>query len=219
MTEDFAYSHVSLPGKSRVGYVGNPAPGVEVKLSEAGEVLIKAPTNMMGYFKEPEMTAECYTADGFFKTGDRGERDAEGRLKITGRVKELFKTSKGKYVAPAPIENLLNVHPFVEISCVAGSGQSQPHAIVVLAENLRPRAGDPAVRREVTEALDVLLREVNRAVEAYETLDFLVVAKDEWSIENGYLTPTMKIKRPAIEAAYTANADGWYAQKKPVVWQ
>jgi len=94
MSEDLAYSHASYPGRGRVGYVGHPMPNVQVRISEEGEILIKSPGNMMGYFKQPELTAECYTEDGYFKTGDRGEQDEDGRLRITGRVKELFKTSK-----------------------------------------------------------------------------------------------------------------------------
>src|SRR6185436_12635176 len=96
MTEDFCYSHGSLPGKARVGYVGGAMPGVEARLSPEGEVLVKSPANMKSYYKEPELTAESYTSDGFFRTGDRGEYDSQGRLRITGRVKELFKSSKGK---------------------------------------------------------------------------------------------------------------------------
>ena len=92
----------------------------------------------MGYYKAPELTAESFTDDGYFKTGDRGERkEPSGLLKITGRVKEIFKTSKGKYVAPAPIENLINNHSSVELSCVSGSGRPQPYAQLVIAEDLR----------------------------------------------------------------------------------
>ena len=141
MSEDFAYSHLSTPEFTRPGYVGIPYPEVECRISEAGEILIKSPGNMLGYYKEEEMTRECYTDDGFFKTGDRGERNSDGMLKITGRVKEIFKTSKGKYVAPAPIENVLNNDPHVESSCVSGSGYPQPYAQVVVAEDLR--AGGP----------------------------------------------------------------------------
>jgi len=219
MSEDFAYSHASLPGKARVGYVGNALPGVEVKISEAGEVLIKSPGNMMGYYKEPEMTRECYTDDGFFRTGDRGERDKEGRLKITGRVKELFKTSKGKYVAPSPIENMLNAHNSIEQSCVSGAGQSQPHAVVLLSEGLRKKRDDASVRQQVEAELSQLLEQINKAVDPHEQLELIAVVKDEWLIENGFLTPTMKIKRSVIETTYEPMLDGWMTQKRKVVWQ
>ena len=219
MSEDFAYSHATIPGKGRFGYVGSPMPGVEVKISDEGEILIKSPGNMMGYYKQPEMTAECYTDDGYFRTGDRGERDEEGRLKITGRVKELFKTSKGKYVAPAPIENLLNNHSEVELCCVTGSGNPQPYALILPAEELRPKLSEPAERERFEGELTTLLDTVNKEVEGFERLQFLVVVKEPWQIENGFLTPTMKIKRSKIEDNYSPNNDAWYAAGKRVVWE
>ncbi len=164
-------------------------------------------------------TAECYTEDGYFKTGDRGERDEEGRLKITGRVKELFKTSKGKYVAPAPIENLLNNHSEVELCCVTGSGNPQPYALILPAEELRPKLSDPAERERFEGELTRLLDSVNKEVEAFERLQFLVVVKEAWQIENGFLTPTMKIKRSTIEDTYSPNNEAWYAAGKRIIWE
>jgi long-chain acyl-CoA synthetase len=219
MSEDYAYSHASHPGGGRVGYVGSPMPGVEVKISDEGEILIKSPGNMMCYYKQPELTAECYTEDGYFRTGDRGERDEEGRLKITGRVKELFKTSKGKYVAPVPIENLINNNHHVEMCCVTGSGQPQAFALVLLAEDLRPKLSDSTVRAQIEAELEGLLKEVNQEVEAFERLQFLVVVKDPWLIENGFLTPTMKMKRSKIEDTYGPRIDDWYGAGQRVVWE
>ena len=128
MTEDFAYSHSSREESIRPGYVGLPLPGVEVRLADNGEILIKSPGQFSGYHNRPELNAQCFTEDGFFRTGDSGERNAEGLLKVTGRVKEPFKTAKGEYVAPAPIENRLNAHPMVEQSLVSGVGQRAPYA-------------------------------------------------------------------------------------------
>ena len=219
MSEDYAYSHASHPGGGRVGYVGGPMPGVDVKISDEGEILIKSPGNMMCYYKQPELTAECYTEDGYFRTGDRGERDEEGRLKITGRVKELFKTSKGKYVAPVPIENLINNNRHVEMCCVTGSGQPQAFSLVLLAEELRPKLGDSAVRAQIEAELEGLLKEVNQEVEAFERLQFFVVVKDPWLIENGFLTPTMKMKRSKIEDTYGPRIDEWYGAGQRVVWE
>ena len=139
MTEDSSYSHMSDEEHNAPGYVGVPQPGVEVKLSGEGEVLIKSPGQCSGYYKQPELTAESFTEDGFFRTGDLGERTPDGLLKLTGRAKELFKTAKGKYVAPAPIENRINAHPMVELSLVSGVGQPAAYAMVILAEHLRPR--------------------------------------------------------------------------------
>lgn len=219
MSENFALSHMSQPGNSRVGYVGNPYRGVEHRISDEGEIQVKSPGDMMGYFKEPEMSAESFTDDGFLKTGDRGEIDEQGRLKITGRVKELFKTSKGKYVAPAPIENIINADTLIELSCVAGNGYPQAFAVVQLAEDLVPKLGDPSVRKEVNDGLEALLKKVNGAVVQHERLQFLVVPNDRWDISNGMLTPSLKIRRSAIEAAYEASVDEWYGSGKKVVWQ
>ncbi len=219
MSENFNYSHLTMPGKGRPGYIGHPYPDVECKLSEEGEILVKSPGNMVGYYKDPEKTAEAFTEDGFLRTGDRGEIDSEGRLKITGRVKELFKTSKGKYVAPAPIENILNNHEYVELSLVAGSGQPMTHAVVQLAEDLVPRLGEPGVKEEVTAALEKLLGEVNAQIEEYERVGFIVVARDRWTIEGGQLTPTMKIKRGNIEQLYADKLDAWYGSGHKVIWE
>jgi long-subunit acyl-CoA synthetase (AMP-forming) len=218
MTEDFAYSHNSTDAINAPGYVGVPMPGVQVRLSDEGEVLIKSPGQMVGYYKRPDLDAESFTADGFFHTGDRGEIRADGLLKLTGRVKELFKTSKGKYVAPAPIENRLNAHPMVEQALVSGVGQSAADAVVVLAEDLRPKLGDAAVRAKVQQELAGLLREVNQAAPDYEQLRMIVVASQAWTIENGMLTPTMKIRRSRIEAEFEAQLAHWYTSQGPVHW-
>lgn len=219
MTENFNYSHLTMPGKGRAGYIGHSYPDVDCKLSDEGEILVKSPGNMLGYYKAEELTKEAFTDDGFLKTGDRGELDSEGRLKITGRVKELFKTSKGKYVAPAPIENILNNDERVELSLVAGSGHPMTHAVVMLAEELAPKLSQPGVKESVTAALEALLKQANDAVEEYERLGFIVVAKDRWTIEGGQLTPTMKIKRGSIEKMYAEKLDEWYGAKKKVIWE
>jgi long-subunit acyl-CoA synthetase (AMP-forming) len=219
MSEDFAYSHLSTAEHNLPGYVGVPYPDVQVRLSDEGEILIKSPGRMVGYYKLPELSAQSFTADGFFHTGDRGERRPDGLLKITGRVKELFKTAKGKYIAPAPIENYINEHEAIELSCVSGVGQPAAYALVVLAEHLRPRVHDPAVRAEVEAALGEWLKTVNRHVTEYERLQLFVVVAEPWSIEAGTLTPTMKIKRSRIEEQVAAQLEGWYASGKAVIWQ
>jgi long-chain acyl-CoA synthetase len=218
MTEDFAYSHSCNEVHNAPGYVGVPLPGVQVRLSENGEILIKSPGQFCGYHRRPDLNAECFTEDGFFRTGDRGERRADGLLRVTGRVKEPFKTAKGEYVAPAPIENRLNAHPMVELSLVSGVGQKAPYAMVVLAEDLRARVGDPNVRAEVQEALVRLLQEVNLELATYQRLAMIVVASEPWSIENGLLTPTMKIRRNRIEAVVTHAVTSWYSTGNAVHW-
>jgi len=219
MSENFAYSHMSKPGRSRTGYVGESAPGVETRISPEGEIQIKSPATMMGYYKDEEKTRETFTEDGFLKTGDKGEIDEMGRLKITGRIKEIFKTSKGKYIAPAPIENRLMSHAAIEMVCVSGANQTQPHALVMLGEESRPKMADEAFRREIEESFRQLIADVNKTVDPHEQLAFITVVSDEWSIENSFLTPTMKLKRNVVEDAYQEKVDNWYAQRQPVIWQ
>jgi long-chain acyl-CoA synthetase len=218
MTEDFAYSHSQTKDKNDPGTVGPPYPGVQVRISPEGEVLIKSPGQMIGYYKRPDLDAQSFTEDGFFKTGDLGSRQSDGQLTITGRLKEQFKTSKGKYVAPAPIENRLNAHPMIELSMVSGSGFDKAYALVVLAEHLRPQMHLENIRAEVEAELSGLLDQVNKQIADYEQLKMLVVAKEAWSIENGCLTPTMKIKRSRIEFSVQHEVDNWYTTSERVIW-
>lgn len=219
MSENFAYSHMSKPGRSRTGYVGEAVPGVEVKISDIGEILVKSPATMMGYYKDEEKTREAFTEDGFLRTGDKGEIDEMGRLRITGRIKEIFKTSKGKYIAPAPIENKLMAHGDIEMVCVSGANQTQPHALVMLSEEARPKLADEAFRKQLEDSFKSLIQEVNQTVDPHEQLAFITVVQDEWSIENSFLTPTLKLKRNVVEDAYQAQVDSWYAKRQPVIWQ
>jgi long-chain acyl-CoA synthetase len=217
MSEDNSYSHSSNEDHGEPGWVGVPMAGVECRISPEGEILIKSPGQFSGYYRDPELTAASFTADGFFRTGDLGERRPDGLLKITGRAKELFKTAKGKYVAPAPIENLINVHPMVEMSMVTGHGQAAAVAVVVLAETVRPRLQDGAVRAEVETEMAALLKAVNAQLSDYERLHTIVIAREAWSIDNGLLTPTMKLKRARIESAIESALPLWF-EKKGVQW-
>ncbi len=218
MTEDNSYSHFSDERHGEPGWGGVALPGVKVKISDAGEILIQSPGQFSGYYKQPELSAAAFTADGYFRTGDLGELRPDGLLRISGRAKELFKTAKGKYVAPAPIENRINAHPLVELSLVSGLGQRAAYALLVLAEDLRPRLAEPALRARVQGELEELLEQVNRELVDYERLAMLVVASEPWSVENGLLTPTMKLKRSRIEAAIDARVAAWYARGERIVW-
>jgi long-chain acyl-CoA synthetase len=215
MTENFAYSHFTRPGNSKPGTVGTPAPDVEVKLGEDGEVLVKSPGTMVGYYREPELTSASFTEDGFLRTGDRGVIDPDGHLRIVGRTKELFKTSKGKYVAPAPIESELQATGLVELACVTGAGLPQPVAIVSLAETLRPQLASTDTRAELEPQLAELLAAVNAKLGGHERLDRLYVAPEAWTIENEILTPTMKIRRSAIDTRYGSKIG---ETGPPIVW-
>jgi long-subunit acyl-CoA synthetase (AMP-forming) len=218
MTEDFAYSHVSTAQCNAPGAVGIPFPGVQVRIGDDGEILIKSPGQMVGYYRHEDLNAEAFTPDGFFRTGDKGERAPNGLLRITGRVKELFKTAKGKYIAPAPIENRLHNHPLIEMSLVTGVGQAAACALVVLSENTRPRVGEAQVRAQVQSDLTALLRQVNSELADYERLQMLVVVPEPWTVDNGLLTPTLKVRRSRIEALIAPNIDAWYASGQAVCW-
>lgn len=218
MTENFGCSHSNLPGQGKPGYVGVPYPGIECRLGEGSEVQMRSPALMQGYYKEPEKTREVMTDDGWFRTGDKGEIDSEGRLRITGRVKDLFKTSKGKYVAPAPIEDRLVTHGSIEACCVAGANFGQPFGIVMLSLDAAGRARDPQSREELGTSLAAHLESVNALLDPHEQLDFLAVVSEQWTVNNGFITPTLKVKRNAIEDRYGPSFEGWVGSGKPVIW-
>jgi long-subunit acyl-CoA synthetase (AMP-forming) len=213
MSENFAISHLTRVRDRKVGWVGTTWPGVEQRLGEQNEVLVRSPGTMLGYFEAPELTRETIDEGGFIHTGDRGELDARGQLRITGRVKELFKTSKGKYVAPAPIENRLLASPRIEQACVTGMGAPQPIALIALAEAAR-KAG----RASITAELTALLEDVNRMLDQHERLDRLVVVEEEWTVENNLLTPTLKLRRAAIEEQYASTLARALEARERVIW-
>ena len=213
MTENCCYSHVTFRDNIKIGYVGAPLPYCDVKLSEEGEILIKHEALMTGYYKEPELTAETIV-DGYLKTGDKGEIDNDGFLKITGRIKDLFKTSKAKYVAPAPIEMKLSVNTNLEQICVVGTNVPQPIALAVLSEE-----GKKKTTEEIDSSLVETLSVVNPQLDHHENVAKFVILKDDWTVENGLITPTMKVKRPALEKIHEGNYEEWYEKEGKVIWQ
>ncbi|MBL4980724.1 AMP-binding protein [Pseudomonas fluorescens] len=212
MTENCGYSHVCRPGGQTLGWIGQPCPGVQVRIDPSGEVQVRSGATMLGYFKDPQKTADTLTADGFLRTGDKGEQDADGRLRLTGRLKEIFKTSKGKYVAPAPIENRLAEHARIEQVCVVGEGLSAPIGLCVLSA-----PGED--RQALGSGLERWLAQVNAGLDKHERMGHLVVVKDHWAVENGFLTPTLKIKRNVIESTYGPQLQAWSARAETVLWQ
>ncbi|UFQ95960.1 AMP-binding protein [Pseudomonas wenzhouensis] len=217
MTENCGYSHVCLPGRFKQGWIGQNNPGVEVRIAEDGEVQVRSGATMQGYYKDPLKTAEALTDDGFLRTGDKGEQDAEGNLRLTGRIKEIFKTSKGKYVAPAPIENRLGEHSRIEQVCVVGDGLPQPIALCVLSDVGRQEAANDS-RNDLESSLKALLAEVNGRLDQHERLQGLVLVKEVWAVENGFLTPTLKIKRAVIEGTYGERFAEWQQRSEAVLW-
>jgi long-chain acyl-CoA synthetase len=217
-TTETGITHTAPNGESRPGYVGKTAPEVETKISASGEVLLRSPMNMLGYYKNPENTLQAFTEDGFIHTGDLGELSADGWLKITGRIKDQFKTTKGKYVSPSKIEALLSTHPAVEQCLVFGVNQAAPCGVVVLTQTVLKQASTEAGRKALTESFEELLLSINKQVETHEHLAFLALVNSPWTIESGFITPTMKLKRTPLEAFYAPLIEGWREQYSPVVW-
>jgi long-chain acyl-CoA synthetase len=219
MTENCGVSHATLPGKPRPGTVGMPYDGVQSRIDPStGEIQMKAPCVMLGYYKEPELTRQALTEDGWLKTGDKGALDSEGNLKITGRVKDLFKTSKGKYVAPAPIEDKLVMHNAVEACCVTGANLGQPLALVMLNADAVKQAGSADGKAELETSLAAHLKGINDTLDPHEQLDCLVLMSDAWTVDNDIITPTFKVKRNRIEDLFAKNYDKWVGMRKKVIW-
>ena len=220
MTENLALSHLTLPGKNQEGSVGPAYAGVQARIdAQTGEVQMCSEALLMGYYKEPDLSREVFTDDGWLRTGDKGFVDAQNCLHITGRLKDLFKTSKGKYVAPAPIEDRLVMHEALEACVVTGANLSQPLGIVLLNANAVLQIGDPAAKAAVQTSLANHLKAVNSTLDPHEQLACLVVVATPWSVENDIITPTFKVKRNRIEDLYAAHYERWTRSGERVVWQ
>jgi long-chain acyl-CoA synthetase len=198
----------------KVGTVGIPIPNVEVKIAEDGEILIKGPNVMMGYYKDPEKTSSVMTGD-YFHTGDKGEVDNDGFLKITGRKKEMFKTSGGKYIIPTLLENDLKQSRFIEQIMVIGEGEKMPAALIQpnfeyiqewierknysVATTFEAIANSEIVHKRIQKEVD----KCNKKFGKWEQIKKFEITPEEWSIDGGHLTPTMKMKRDVIKKMYT----------------
>ncbi len=213
MTENFAYATINYPGKVKFGTIGQAWPRCEVRTSESGEIETKSPANMVEYYKEPEKTADCLTADNWIKTGDLGEFDKDGYLSITGRVKDLFKTAKGKYIAPAHIEGFFEMNENIELVCVIGSGLPAPLALVTLSENAQN-----IDKNELASELSKFKEYVNSKIEKFENIKKIVVVNDEWSVHSNILTPTLKIKRNIVETKYRPFEDKWINESSDILF-
>ncbi|HEY7461191.1 MAG TPA: long-chain fatty acid--CoA ligase [Gemmatimonadota bacterium] len=226
LTETSPVVTCNSPQAVRLGTVGKPIPGVEVRIAEDGEILVKGPNVMLGYYRLPEETANAM-ADGWFRTGDIGHLDKDGFLLITDRKKDLIKTSGGKYIAPQPIETRLKLSKFVSQAVVVGNRRK--YACVLLVpnlENLRKHAdrtgipftdntgllGHPQVRRLYEEIVD----EVNVGAAHFESVKRFSLLAQDFSIESGELTPTLKVKRSVVENRYAEEIDAMYDERLPV---
>jgi long-chain acyl-CoA synthetase len=215
MTEDCVHSHFNRHDQHKKGSVGVAFRDVKVKISEEGELRLFAGGMMKGYYNEPQLTAEAFDEQGYLKTGDKVEVDQNGFLTIVGRVKDQFKTDKGKYVSPTPIEMKLLANTDIEQVCVVGMGIPQPIMLVVLSA-----VGKAKAKAELIESLERSMHQVNAGLESYEKMEKVVIMKNDWSIENGLMTPTLKVKRNEVEKIHVPKYPVWYHTKvATVIWE
>lgn len=213
MTENFAYSHYNRNEDVVIGTVGQPWPLVRTRIAGDGEIQIATPCDFIGYYKSNADRSEFFDGE-YLKTGDRGEIGPRGHLKITGRTKDLFKTSKGKYVAPSPIETRLGAFPYFETLCVVGANLPTPMLLASLHPEVKARP-----RQQLVQPLTACVEAVNAKLEHHEQLSKVIVVNDPWTVDNGLLTPSMKVKRGAIEAKYGARLTDWGDAKDTVLWE
>lgn len=215
MTENCAITtHLEPYMIGKVGSVGIAQPEVELKIdSETSEILMRCPFMMKEYYKQPELTAEVIK-DGWLHTGDQGHLDEEGFLFITGRVKDIFKTSKGKYIEPFVLESYFaDIIEFEQI-CVAGIGLSQPICLGVMSE-----IGLAKSQEEIKSYLSNFLKKVNSQLAGYKKISTLIIVKDKWTVENGLTTPTLKIKRNNVDKLYERNYLTWHQDEATVIFE
>jgi len=214
MTEDCAVSHGNLPERNKLGTVGKFTHGVHGKLSDIGEICIKNNCLLVGYYKNPEETAAVFDDDGYLKTGDIGEYDHDGYLTITGRAKDQFKTDKGKYISPAPMELKLSKNTDIEQVCIVGMGIPQPIVLVIPSAQ-----GKAKTETELSESLLQSLLDINPTLEKHEKIEKAVIMKEDWSIENGLMTPTLKIKRSQVEKIHMPMYRSWFDAEERVLFE
>ncbi len=211
MSETFGFSHGAHPDRRRHGRVGECYQSAEVRFADDGEILLRNPCLMLGYYKAPELTAQVIQ-NGWLLTGDLGTQDADGLLQLTGRKKEIFKTAKGKYVAPARIESRLELLAGVEQLCVLGADRAQPVALAVFKD-----VADEA-RAQIEQRLQLALQQLNNTLESHEQLARIIVVFEQWTTDNGLMTPTLKIRRHEIERRYAKLVDASERQPASVNW-
>ncbi|HSM62171.1 MAG TPA: long-chain fatty acid--CoA ligase [Longimicrobiales bacterium] len=221
LTETSPVTNVNTLRDFRIGTVGKPVPGTEIRIAEDGEILVRGPQVMKGYHGMPEATAEAVDADGWFHTGDVGELDEDGFLTITDRKKDLIVTAGGKNVAPQPVENRLKSSPFIEQAVMVGDRRKFPSVLIVPSfEAVEPWARERGLTwsdrdelldlPEVREHLEAEVRRGTRDLASYETPKKIAFIAEEFTIGNGSLTPTLKVKRSVIQERFKALIDELY---------
>ncbi len=224
LTETSPLVTANYLGEMRFGTVGKTIPNVEVKIAKDGEILVRGPNIMRGYYKMDEVTAEVIV-DGWFHTGDIGEVDDDGYLKITDRKKDLLKTSGGKYIAPQPIENLIKSCDYVSVAVVIAERRNFPSALIVpnfeklrqwaKANGVGAESDSELARDEKTAAMvEAAVRKTCEGLARYEQVKKIAVLEREFSIEKGEITPTMKVRRREVEKLYAPVIDKLYQSKQ-----
>lgn len=214
MTENLGAVSMMPATKIKDGTVGRVNEGLDIRTDpDTGEVQTKSRWNMLGYYREPALTAATLR-DGWLYTGDVGEVDTDGFLRITGRVKEMYKSPKGEYIAPSQIEFGFADNNHIEQVCVTGQQLPQPIALIVLSEMARQ-----ADRQTVVQGLQKTLDALNERVHSYERVRKLIVMKEPWTVENNLMTPTMKMKRSVIDARYGTQYEPWFGREEVIVWE
>ena len=214
MTEDCILSHSNTPTENKIGTVGKTTNGAISKLSPEGEICIMNDCLMKGYYKDPEETANTFDEEGYLKTGDVGEYDHDGYLTITGRAKDQFKTDKGKYISPAPIELELSKCADIEQVCIVGMGIPQPILLVIPSLE-----GKNKNKEELNKCLIKAIKEINPILEKHEKIAKAVIMKEDWTVENGLMTPTLKLKRNQIEKIHMPMYTSWFDSEEKVIYE
>jgi long-subunit acyl-CoA synthetase (AMP-forming) len=215
MTENCAVT-TQLPGSdfNKPGSVGKVQPQVEVKIDEESEeILMRGPYVMLGYYNDTE-TTDNTIKNGWLHTGDKGKLDADGHLYITGRVKDTFKTSKGEFIDPAKIEALFGEVEYVDQMCIVGFAIPQPIMLVNISD-----VAKKITKGELQKNLSTKMEMVNSKLFNYKRVSTIVICSDDWTPQNGILTPTMKIKRGAVDKMYMDKYEQWHQSKEKVIWE
>ncbi len=214
MTENMGLNSFMPRHDIRLGTVGKVHQICETRIDpETSEIQMKADYNTTGYYKADELTAELYAGE-WLKTGDMGQLDQDNFLKITGRVKDMFKTAKGQYVSPAPIENQFSLSNLVEQVCVVGINLPQPIALIIPSSAAKSLATD-----QVKTSFEELRNQINPNFKKYEHIQKIILLKDEWTVENRRITPTLKIRRLEIEGNFNGHFETWYSTEGTVIFE
>ena len=225
LTETSPVISVNAFGKMKVGTVGLPLDNVKVLIQDDGEITVKGPSIFKGYFKNEELTKEVFTEDGYFKTGDIGHIDSDGFLQITDRKKEMFKTSGGKYIAPQKIENMVKASKFIEQIMVVGENEKMPCALIQpdfnfvsnWAQrhnvNIGTTPAEMAQNNELKERIKDEIEKINESLGNWEKIKKIELTPEVWSVDNGLLTPTLKLKRKAIKEKFMKLYEKMYDHK------